>query len=170
MKTALTGETTPGRAPRQARRRTPLKLARILVPVDLSEWSGRAVDYAVDLASQFGGEVILLHILEPLAYPGNGIIPLPAPGDLRAEEEEIRSKLASYTAGSEVPARFLVRTGRAWVEICKVARDERCDLLVLCQHGATGITQALMGSVADKVIHHAPCAVLALKPKGRRVR
>jgi universal stress protein A len=170
VKAGLTNEALTKKSGPAGRRRTPLKLARILVPVDLSEWSGRAVDYALDLASQFGGEVILLHILEPLAYPGNGVIPLSAAGELRAEKEEIRAILASYTAGSNVHARFLVQTGRAWVEICKVARDERCDLLVLCKHGATGITKALMGSVADKVIHHAPCAVLALKPRGRRVR
>jgi universal stress protein A len=153
---------------RKGRRRAKLGLKCILVPVDLSEWSTHATGYAADLAEQFGGELIVLHVAEPPSYRGDlaaaGVVPeLPAD-----ERDALQRKLEHLVSRSGVPTRVFIRVGRPWVEICKVARDERCDLVVMCKHGTTGIMHALLGSVADKVVRHAPCAVLAVKPKGRR--
>jgi universal stress protein A len=155
--------------PRKGRRRVKLGLKAILVPVDLSEWSTRATEYAADLAEQFGGELIVLHVAEPQSYRGEAAPAAGALSELPAVEREgVQRKLEHLVANLDVPARVVVRVGRPWVEICKVARDERCDLVVMCKHGTTGIMHALLGSVADKVVRHAPCAVLAVKPKGRR--
>jgi nucleotide-binding universal stress UspA family protein len=125
------------------------------------------VGYAGELAREFGGELILLHVVEHLRYPGDRIAPLWTQEFYAEGQAEALEKLRLLSEDIPTKQRHLVRLGRAWAEICKVARDERCDLVVMCKHGGTGLQAAFLGSVAEKVVRHAPCAVLALKPRNK---
>ncbi len=64
----------------------------------------------------------------------------------------------------EVSLRPAVRVGVEDIEISKLAREEQIDLIVMGTHGRTGLAHALLGSVAERVVRRAPCAVLTVKP------
>jgi universal stress protein A len=166
-KAVARARTKPARA---AVKRRELQLKKIVVPVDFSEWSIRAVEWAASLAHKLGGELILIYVVERLTYPGDLIAPLAGKEFASSEQKAIADKLLGLTENSGVPARSVVTLGRPWVEICKLARDERADLIVMCKHGTTGMIQAFLGSVAEKVVRHAPCDVLTIKPRGKGLR
>jgi nucleotide-binding universal stress UspA family protein len=52
------------------------------------------------------------------------------------------------------------------IKIIEAAQEKAADLIVMATHGRTGLSHALMGSVAEKVVRHAPCPVLTIRPKG----
>ena len=58
----------------------------------------------------------------------------------------------------------IVRFGRAWQEIIEVAREQKCDMIIMATHGYTGLRHVLLGSVAEKIVRHSPCPVLTVRP------
>ena len=143
-------------------------IGRILVPIDFSEHSHKALRYALAFANQFGAEVTLVHIVEQMVYPGDWMYPPMAVTDFAAEKrEEMIARLQALDAGSGVKTQHIVRIGRAWQEIIEIAEEMKCDMLILATHGYTGLKHVLLGSVAEKVIRHAPCPVLTVRPEER---
>ncbi|HUQ03989.1 MAG TPA: universal stress protein [Kofleriaceae bacterium] len=145
-------------------------MRRMLVPVDFSPQSGAALRYAVALARLTGAEVEVLHVVAPPsraklrveAYVG---LPLTrTPPEVYAQAEaQLRALISSVgTDGCEVHTRVVA--GDPAASAVQVATDERHDLVVLGTHGSTGITGALLGSVARGVISCAPCPVLTFRP------
>lgn len=142
-----------------------LKLASILVPIDFSDTSQKALKYAVPFAVQFGAKLTLLHVMEPVATPDFAYFPLELESDkvikaLKAKLESVRRKLGP---GRELVERILVRQGSAFHEITEAARGLKCDLIVITTHGRTGLKHALLGSTAERVVRHAPCPVLVVR-------
>ncbi len=141
-------------------------LRRILVPVDFSQCSLRAVDYAVMLADAFEATVILLHVLEPASF---GLDQLAIPAELEDQLQyhlrtgrdrllEINRKRMGHRPRTET----LVRIGRAWSEIPDTAKALAIDLIVLGAHGETSLKHPLLGSTAEGVARHANCPVLTI--------
>ena len=139
----------------------------ILCPVDFSPSAEKALRYAEELAKQFGSEIVLVHAYEDPAYimPMTGYLG-PEPGlinQLRAhlEEQMERWKIAVAKAG------FVVRTelleGVAHQVVIDAAKEHKADLIVMSTHGRTGLSHALMGSVAERVIRLAHCPVLTVR-------
>lgn len=148
----------------------PLKLARLLVPVDFSDCSLRALDYALALAEQFGSKIILLHIVEPAVYPENYLVASPALDETNQNLlESARERLLALSQkriGHRVPAETLARMGRAHSEIPDTAKALGADLIILGTHGYTGLKHVLLGSTAERVVRHAPCPVLTVRHPG----
>jgi nucleotide-binding universal stress UspA family protein len=148
-------------------------LARILVPLDLSDLSGAAVPYAYGVAPP-GGSVRLLHVMEPSHHP-NPLYAHYTPGRTPSREErerqeaEIRASLAA-----RVPAdaeRRGVRTEIEVVEaddvaeaICSAADRLDADLVVIGSHGSGGLSRALLGSVAQGVMRCTRRPLLLVRP------
>jgi nucleotide-binding universal stress UspA family protein len=144
------------------------RIGRILVPIDFSEHSQKALRYALAFAQQFDAEVTLVHIVEQMVYPGDWMYPPLAVTDFATEKrEEMIARLQALDAGSGVKTQHIVRLGRAWQEIIEVADEMKCNMLILATHGYTGLKHVLLGSVAEKVIRHAPCPVLTVRPEER---
>jgi universal stress protein A len=144
----------------------PLKMSRILVPVDFSEHSQAALRYALAFAAKFDAAVTLVHIVEQTVYPGDWMYPPLATSDFAVEKrEQLLGKLQELTAGADVSAKHIVRIGRAWQEVIEIAKDEKCDLIIIATHGYTGLKHVLLGSVAEKIVRHAPCPVLSVRPE-----
>jgi universal stress protein A len=143
-------------------------LKRILVPVDFSHFSKAAVEYGLQLAAISGAELILVHVVEHLSYPGDLIAPLLSKEFASDEQKHLLEKLRAYVRDGSVKCRPQIAFGRPWVEICKLARAKKCDLIVMSRRGSTHFLGSLLGSVAEKVVRHAPCAVLTINSKGRR--
>jgi nucleotide-binding universal stress UspA family protein len=148
----------------------PLRPARLLVPVDFSDCSLRAMDYAIALAERFDSKIILLHVVEPAVYPENYLVVSPALDETNQNLlESARERLADLgrrRIGHRLQAETLVRMGRAHSEIPDTAKALGADLIVLGTHGYTGLKHALLGSTAERVVRHGPCPVLTVRYTG----
>ena len=144
------------------------KLRKILVPVDFSTPSEKAIRYARPFAEQFGATLTLLHVIEPVVYPVEfGYMPIEPQEaeDMRLAELQRRLKKLGAELGATVPVQTQVRIGRAWKEVVDAAKAQKTDLIVVATHGYTGLQHALLGSVAEKIVRHAPCPVLVVRPE-----
>jgi nucleotide-binding universal stress UspA family protein len=141
---------------------------RILVPVDFSPSAAKAVQYADAFAATFGAIITLLHVVEPMVLPAEfGYAPAPSPEEEVKHLKAIRARLQNVAADldSAVQSQVEVRIGRPWQEITQAVTDLGIDLLVITTHGRTGIKHVLMGSVAEKIVRHAACPVLVVRPE-----
>ena len=140
---------------------------RMLVPTDFSVPSEEAWALARRLARGVGAEVVLAHILVPPPIYGEQPEVVGAElkvfDDARAWVEKELERWATDARASGLAVRTALRTGTAHEEIVDLATAERAELVVLGTHGRTGVTRALMGSVAERVIRLAPCPVLSVR-------
>lgn len=144
-----------------------LKIKTILVPIDFSEISKKALVYAVRMAEQFGSKIILLNVVEPVATPDFAYHPLMLETD--KAKSTARTRLETVCRDGRVPAkilgRLLVRYGTPFTEITDAAHSLKADLIILTTHGYTGLKRVFMGSTAERVVRHAPCPVLTVREK-----
>lgn len=145
---------------------------RILVPVDFSETSNRALDAAVKLAQQLRSEMVLLHVGSVPDYPLASIPPevgtvprvmLEMYERLAAQQREALENLARDRVPADISHRLRVREGFPPEEILAEAAAEGCDLIVLGTHGRTGVSRVLMGSVAERVVRGSPVPVMVCR-------
>ena len=154
-----------------------MKIKRILVPIDFSSHSLKALDYATELAKPLAAELVAVFVLEPVYYAMPDLIGagVGAVGGVIEEQRAIArkelDKLQQRLARRGRTLRTLVRSGAAHQGIVEAAKAVKADLIVMATHGRTGLTHALMGSVAERVVRTAACPVLTVGPKrGTSVR
>lgn len=140
------------------------KLKKILVPVDFSACSRKALQYALPFARQFNAKLVLLHVVEPY---------IPAPEltavnfdvirkeTLRAATGEL--KALQKTVPDDVATEAIVREGSPHVEIALATKSLGIDLIIISTHGRTGLAHVFMGSTAERVVRHASCPVLTVR-------
>jgi universal stress protein A len=140
-------------------------LKKVLVPIDFSECSKKALRYAVPLAKQHGAEISLLYVVPPhyQAVENYGLDYAKLEEDLRVGGQKQLAEWAAKEVRGEVSADTLVRIGPPAEEIIAVAKKGLSDLIVISTHGHTGLRHVFMGSVAEKVVRHAPCPVLVVR-------
>ena len=143
-----------------------IEIKRILVPTDLSEYAHHALTYAAELASAYDAALYLLHVVDLQWNNAVGSADFPGPvGDMLPRITETAEKdldeIKEKIEGIEVNASIV--TGSPHVEIVRFAREWKVDVIVLATHGRTGLSHALIGSVAEKVVQMAPCPVLSIK-------
>jgi nucleotide-binding universal stress UspA family protein len=142
---------------------TAFALKKILVPVDFSECSIKALQYSVPMAKQFGAETVLVHVMQyPYLAAEAAVFEREA---LQAERDELDSLMRRVS--KIVPSRVILRTGKPADEIVQVASETDADLIILSTHGRSGFSHALLGSVAERVVRLAPCPVLVVREKER---
>jgi nucleotide-binding universal stress UspA family protein len=146
-----------------------LTLRRILVPIDFSGKSRQALEIAVPLAKQYGGRIFLVHVAQPPAVSAWQLIPggehyltMDISNIIGPARKELEA-LAVRRVPVELRGRTLVREGNPYSEITSAARRLKADLIVISTHGHTGMRRMLIGSVAERVVRHAPCAVLTVR-------
>jgi nucleotide-binding universal stress UspA family protein len=148
-----------------------MKLRRILVPVDFSTHSVRALDYAAELGKPFKAELTVLYVIEPIYYTvpdfaGAGAALAGVLEEQRTGGREQLLRLERRYAKRRITLRGLLQTGAPHQAICDTARRLKVDLIVMATHGRTGLLHVLMGSVAERVVRVASCPVLTLRPAG----
>jgi nucleotide-binding universal stress UspA family protein len=144
-----------------------LKLKRILVPIDFSDCSLRALDYALAFGEGFEAKLILLHVVEPAVYPENYLVVTSTLDEtnqnlMRAGRERLDG-LSQKRVGGRVETETLVRIGRAPSEISDTAKALAADMIIIGTHGYAGLKHVLLGSTAERVVRHAPCPVLTVR-------
>jgi nucleotide-binding universal stress UspA family protein len=142
-------------------------ITRILVPVDFSAHSDRAVRYAARLAGQVGASVGLLHVVDDISYGVLSEVYLPNMPDLIQELVNSASRRLTAIATDRFPPGADVQTavvvGRPATAIADHAAGNGFDLVVMGTHGRTGLPHLFMGSVAERVVRTAECAVLTVR-------
>ncbi|KUG24728.1 universal stress protein family [hydrocarbon metagenome] len=142
-------------------------IKKILVPVDFSDYSKRALRYAIDFSKHFNSELILISVIEPMIYPADfsmGQVAIPATDQNLTEriENELKT-LEENEIGDQVKSKRIIKSGKPFYEIVETAREEDVDLIIIATHGHTGVEHLLFGSTAEKVVRKAPCPVLTLR-------
>ncbi|MCK9410549.1 MAG: universal stress protein [Bacteroidetes bacterium] len=142
-------------------------LKKILVPIDFSDHSKKALRYALPFARQFNAQLELMYVVEPTIYPsdfGFGQVGFP---DVEKELHEKATQELAALIESSVPLSIrsssVVSTGIPFVEITTYAQAEDIDLIIVATHGRTGVEHILFGSTAEKIIRKAPCPVLVVR-------
>lgn len=151
------------------------KFKKILVAIDFSESSKMALDRASSLATQLEAELDVLNVWEAPAFvpPESVMIEAALGGQTLVDLVEKRSghDLDAFVAGVRergvAVGRALSERGAPSQVIVQMADRERYDLLVLGTHGRTGVSRAIMGSVAERVVRHAHCPVLTVRGDAR---
>jgi nucleotide-binding universal stress UspA family protein len=151
---------------------------RIVVPLDFSASSLKALDAAVELCRGDAAEIVLVHAVEPLSFVAPMEMYAPA-FDLGALAKEVEkgakqrlAQIAVELGRHHIEPRSVIRVGTPFQVIVETAKALRADLIVIVisTHGRTGLSHVLMGSVSEKVVRHAPCAVLIVRGLRKRRR
>ena len=147
-----------------------VRLSRILCPVDLSETSSHALDQAFAIARSYKARLTVLEVswagLPPIAYPGSAMAPAPPllePCQLEALRTEL-CRFAARAASPDLQVEFVIREGAVVPMILEEARAIAADLIVIGTHGRSGFDRFLLGSVTEKVLRKAKCAVMTVPP------
>lgn len=143
----------------------------VLVATDFSKASELAIEAARILALQNGAKVTLVHVFDPKPP-----VSVPMTQDMgRGYEKDLRERIQTELERlrgeklHDVPeAKVAVIASTSAADgICDHAEKEGVDMIVVSTHGRTGLSHLLIGSVAEKVVRHAPCPVLTLRSRAR---
>jgi nucleotide-binding universal stress UspA family protein len=143
--------------------------ARIVVGTDGSETARHAVQEAIQLAKQTGAELLIASAYEPVPASRLREERLEAPEDIAhtvGPREDVDATLAEAAQEAEqagITVRTFARQGEPADAILDLAEEETADLIVVGNKGMTGAKRFLLGSVPNKVSHHAPSSVLIVR-------
>jgi nucleotide-binding universal stress UspA family protein len=132
-----------------------------LVPIDGSPHSNKAIEFAADISKRYGSRLILLHVI-PIRVYAFAEVGAVLSEDVEEGEEILRRGVElAKSLGLEADRRL--GKGIPAEEILRVAEEEGVDLIVIGSRGLSGVKAFLLGSVSDKVSHHAKCPVLIVR-------
>jgi nucleotide-binding universal stress UspA family protein len=149
-------------------------IKKIIVPIDGSEHSDRALDYALDLAEKYSAEIKLLSVAQPVVATGPMFLTqtMLSPASTTMYVKEIEAahekmlanafKKAKETKPNINISKQLVN-GRPADKIVEIANEEKFDVIVMGSRGTGGIKEFFLGSLSDRVADEARCPVLLVK-------
>ncbi|MEE4310472.1 MAG: universal stress protein [candidate division KSB1 bacterium] len=136
----------------------------ILIPIDFSEYSNKALAYGLEVASMYGLRVTLMHVIERVNHPSfYGASILEITSRLKKQSLEVMSEIRAKAGFEDVETDYVVKEGKPAHQIVEYAMANTFDLLVIATHGLTGIEHFLMGSTTEKVIQNINVPVLVVK-------
>lgn len=144
-----------------------LVVNKILVPIDFSEPSLDALDYAVHIAEKLNSEIVLFHVVETYEFNSSY-------RDKKTAREIIEMGLhkkfdeviSQRTNNGTLKVSHAYEVGKIYTKIAEYAEKIQCDLIVLGSHGSTAdfkFKNFMLGSNSNRVVHIAPCPVLTVK-------
>ncbi len=140
---------------------------KTLVPTDFSKHSTEAIWRAADLSRRYEASVTLVYVLEPVTYAlpeGHVMGTTPQLEEIQsAFEQRLAEATAEAKAAGASNVDGTVLVGPVAAEITDFAEQGGFDLIVMGTHGRTGLRHLVLGSVAEKVVRTAPCAVLTVR-------
>jgi nucleotide-binding universal stress UspA family protein len=140
---------------------------KILCPLDFSKHSNRALDTACELARDHQAALVIMHAYVIPSYPlpeGYVLASSETVAEILSKTQQAMNEARAKAVASGVSNVEIVMTeGAPFSEIVRVAREQAVDLIVIATHGRTGLKHALLGSVTEKVVRKAPCAVLTVR-------
>jgi nucleotide-binding universal stress UspA family protein len=139
---------------------------KILLPTDFSDHAHEALHFAAQLAQTHAASLCLVHVYDILPYAlpeGMPMIDEAQMSQLRDAFQKQLQQLRGRALESGIAnVETLLLPGNPASEIVRVASEQHFDLIVMGTHGRTGLSHLLLGSVTEKVVRKAPCAVLTV--------
>lgn len=140
---------------------------KILFPTDFSESSKFALPFAVSMATKFQAHLTLVHVIEPIVTPVDfawGTYNYPdIEKQVNSYAEDSLKKIVDESVPGEIETDVVILYGKPWREVVTYAKENAMDLIVIPTHGLSGLSHAIYGSTAEKVIRKAPCPVLTIR-------
>jgi len=142
---------------------------KVLIGVDESEQSGRAVEVVGSLPWPQDTTFVVVSVVKPIltAYPEIYAVVtkelMEAEAQFRKRQEELSEGVAARLRTTGLRAETRIPLGDPRSVLVELARSEHADLVVVGSHGRTGLSKLVLGSVASYVVTHAPCSVLVVK-------
>jgi universal stress protein A len=149
-----------------------IRIQRVLVPLDFSEHSRKAIRYGAEISRDRGARIYFLHVinqrilsavqdLSVRGYKGDFVEAVKALASSR--EDELRDFVpGTWLKGLEVE--YLIRKGNPAEEIMAAAKELNIDMIVLGSRGHSALATLFVGSVTQNVVNHSPCPVLVVHP------
>ena len=149
-----------------------VKIEKILVPIDFSDSSEKAIRYGTEIGRDRKASVSFLHVvnqriidaiqeLNVRGYKGDFIN---AVRKLMKDKEDALKQFVPAEFLDGIQVEFLVRRGEPSEQIIQAAREFNIDLIIVGSKGHSALASILIGSVAQNIVHHAPCPVLLVRP------
>jgi nucleotide-binding universal stress UspA family protein len=135
---------------------------RILVPLDGSTLAEETLPHAAIHAERFGGEILLLKVLEPLPEPsmaGRGAVRSAEAASAKLAQDYLEG-IAAGLREQGISAQTATVEGKPYVEIIRFAEEHEIDLIAISTRGQSGLSRWLIGSVADRVARGATVPLL----------
>jgi nucleotide-binding universal stress UspA family protein len=143
-----------------------MRMRHILVPTDFSEGSTEAFETALDMARDSGARLTLFHVhhVPTMVFP-DVILPLTPElmQNVQHSADLVLDQLRERAVAAGVDTDCKTTFGSTHTEIIDAAEELGVDLIVIGTHGRGGLSHALLGSVAEKVVRKAPCPVLTVR-------
>lgn len=149
-----------------------VKIEKILVPIDFSDNSEKAIRYGIEIGRDRNASVSFLHVvnqriidaiqeLNIRGYKGDFVS---AVRKLVKEKENVLKQFVPTELLDGIQVEFIVRKGEVSEQIIKAAKELKIDLIIVGSRGHSALASILIGSVAQNIVHHAPCPVLIVRP------
>jgi nucleotide-binding universal stress UspA family protein len=142
-----------------------ISFKKIVVATDFEACSQRAVDTAASLSRIAGGELIVVHAYDvpAFAYAGLESMTIDWLTPIQNAAQQSLDDCVRQLRERDVKARGVLAPGPAWEHILNVAKQQNADLIVIGTHGRRGVAHAILGSVAEKVVHLSTLPVLTIR-------
>ena len=146
-----------------------INIQQILCPVDFSDFSRHALDHAAAIAKWYDASLTVLHVVAPVMPPA--VVPsaplFPSIVFTPEDLNQFRDAAATFVREEvgDIHATAVAREGSVVGEILRLAGSLPADLLVMGTHGRSGFEHLMLGSVTERIIRKAPCAVLTVPPR-----
>lgn len=144
-----------------------MTFTKILCATDFSPSSHHALQVAARLAVEHNAELIVAHAwyIPPIAFSSEASFPASVVQDVIVEaQRRLDEAVNEAKASGATRVTAVLLNGPPWVEVVGVLQNQHVDLCVVATRGRTGLARILLGSVAEKIVRHAPCSVLAVHP------
>ena len=152
-------------------------MKRVVVAVDGSEASREVIDYAVHYANrEKDAEMLFLHVVGTAMERGRQFVEASGIAEAPLIGEEVKTGVENFVreqiarSGRTIPTMSVsVVAGVPYDEIVRFAEDHDADIIMIGHRGMSNLARFFIGSVASKVVAHAPCSVYVHRPRSRRV-
>ena len=138
------------------------KTKKVLVPLDGSKYSRKAIEHACDFSIAFDAEIILIYVVEK-SMPINLLDQKEYLKILRKFGEKTLENAKNILSKKQVDAKIILAEGNIADEINKTAKKEKCDLIIVGNKGLGAVGRVLLGSVSNKLAQSSACSLLIVK-------
>ena len=143
-----------------------MSIQTILVPLDFSRRSQKAIDYAIALVDRFSAKLHFVHVFDHHSPPPGLATDKHKTEMARRATLRLRDIAAKHAADLP-PENLHAIKGIAYPEICQLAGALKADLIVATTHGYTGLKHLFLGSTAERLVQHTPCPILVVRERER---
>jgi nucleotide-binding universal stress UspA family protein len=139
-----------------------IKIKKILVPIDGSEYSQKALLQACDLAKNYQSNLILVYVVDK-PHPLEFLERKEFLGILRKFGKKVLTKGEQTAKNQGLDVTIIMKEGNIANEIIKLAKNKKCNLIIVGSKGLGGTLQFFLGSVSNKLANNSPCSLLIVK-------